>query len=498
MSVVSEKTLQAIIKGVTSKFPLIYIVSWEEERVENALTRISGAYYKDGRPLINWSAVRGFYAKNKTEPSLTDPVQALEFIANTKDNAFYILKDLPACFEQQPNLIRALRDLYQRLANKDSYVFITYPSLLLPEQLKKEIFVVELPLPAAREILQYLNQLLEQRKLLEKVDKNWLQSCSQAMIGLSLNEVRHLLFRIINEKKLNQHEAVIDINEEKAQVLMKESCLKLYPRQLQIDQVGGLEYLKEWVMNRRNLFLDKAQDESIPRPSGVLMMGVSGCGKSMATKVIAAAWDLQLVRLDMNLVMSGAFGPAEYAFDRAIKVIENIAPVVLWIDEIENSFGYDEGPSRGGNVNIFSGFLTWMQEKPSNVFVAATANRIKMIPAEMLRKGRFDQVFFLDLPSMDERKEIFKIHIKHYGANPDEFDMELLGAATKDWSGAEIEQAVKSARIDAAREQRVFTVRDITRNTAKMVPLSTTMHEQVKALRDWSFQRATPASKDSG
>lgn len=496
MSIVSERTLQDIIKGVTSRFPLLYIVSWEEDRVETALSKISAAYYKDDRPLIIWSAVRGFYTGAQPRTEVTDPLAALQAIADADGEAFYLLKDLPAAFDQQPKIVRALRDLYQRLANRNTFVVLSHPQLKLPEELKKEVFVVELPLPDAKEILQYLGQLLERYKLSDKVTKEWVTASAEAMRGLSLNEVRHLLMRIAYEKKLNRREAFAEINAEKAQVLMKESCLKVYPRELDIDQIGGLENLKEWVQNRKSLFLDRVQDLDVPRPSGVLMMGVSGCGKSMATKVIAGAWDLQLVRLDMNLVMSGAFGPPEYAFDRATKTAENIAPLVLWIDEIENSFGYDEGPQTGGgNTNIFSSFLTWMQEKPSTIFVAATANRIQMLPAEMLRKGRFDQVFFLDLPNQEARKEIFTIHISRYGANPDDFDMNFLAAATKDWSGAEIEQAVKSARIDAFQEQRIFTSRDIARNTAKMVPLSKTMHEQVKKLRDWSFQRATPASK---
>lgn len=495
MSIGAENTLQDLIKGITSKFPLIYIVSWEEERVENALARLSAAYYKDQRAVVAWSSVSGFCTSSNNDPGLCDPLRALAYIADAEEGAFYLMKDLPAFFDTHPALVRALRDLYQRLANKDTFVILSYPMLNLPEQLKKEMYVVELPLPTAKEILQYLTQILDRRNLSQQITKDWLSTCAQAMRGLSLNEARHLLLRIIYEKKLNKQAAFDEVNAEKAQVLMKESCLKLYPERFTIEQIGGLENLKDWVLKRKHLFIDRIQDQNIPRPSGVLMMGVSGCGKSMAAKVIAAAWDLQLVRLDMNLVLSGAFGPPEYAFDRATKVVENIAPVMLWIDEIENSFGYDEGPLSGGNVNIFSSFLTWMQEKPSTVFVAATANRIQALPAEMIRKGRFDQVFFLDLPSLEERKEIFRIHIEHFGANPDDFDMELLAAATKDWSGAEIEQAVKSARTDAYQDQREFNIRDITRNTAKMVPLSKTMYEQVKKLRDWSFQRATPASK---
>ena len=215
----------------------------------------------------------------------------------------------------------------------------------------------------------------------------------------------------------------------------------------------------------------------------------------MASKVIASAWNVPLVRLDMNLVMSGVYGTPEFAFEQAISLAEKISPIVLWIDEVENSFGYDEGSSQGGNINIFSSFLTWMQEKSPDVFVAATANRIKKLPAEMLRKGRFDQVFFLNLPNHEERIEILSIHIKANGGDPTSFKLDVLSDITNKWSGAEIESLIRSAHIDAYKEQRDFTSKDIMHNAGLMVPLSKTMEEQIRELTGWSFNRATPASK---
>ena len=196
----------------------------------------------------------------------------------------------------------------------------------------------------------------------------------------------------------------------------------------------------------------------------------------------------------MNLVLSGAYGAPEYAFDHALRVAEGIAPLVLWVDEMENSFGYDLAAG-GGNNNIFASFLTWMQEKPAEVFVVATANRIEKLPAEVIRKGRFDQLFFLDLPTDEERKAILYIHILAHGGDPEKFNVNLLAAATKNWSGAEIEQAVKAARIRGYQEGRAFNDQDVIWNTARMVPLSRTMEEQIKQLRLWSVNRATPASK---
>src|SRR5690606_15532388 len=205
--------------------------------------------------------------------------------------------------------------------------------------------------------------------------------------------------------------ALAEVRREKAATLMGEACLRFIPDTVDLDRVGGLENLKDWVRARAGLFA-AAQGGRVPMPAGVLFMGVSGCGKSMAAKVIASAWALPLVRLDMNLVLSGAHGSPEYAFDHALRTAERIAPLVLWIDEMENSFGYDSDVRNGGNnPNIFSSFLTWMQEKPAGVFVVATANRIEKLPAEVMRKGRFDQLFFLDLPTDSERQRILDIHL---------------------------------------------------------------------------------------
>ena len=250
------------------------------------------------------------------------------------------------------------------------------------------------------------------------------------------------------------------------------------------------------MLKRKDLFSEKAYKSGVPLPSGVLFMGVSGCGKSMGAKAIASAWELPLVRMDMSLVLSGSFGTPEYAFEHATRMAEEVAPIVLWVDEIENSFGYDEQTGgSGGNVNIFSSFLTWMQEKNPRVFVAATANRIQTLPAELMRKGRFDQLFFLDLPNKDERVEIFRIHISANGADPAEFNLGYLAASTKDWSGAEIEQAVKSARIDGYQKERIFNERDVVNNVVATIPLSRTMVEQIKAIKDWCYKRAITASR---
>jgi len=483
-----------IEKGLLSGYPIFYLQGAEEVRMAGLLAEIARDRYGNDRSLVRWSAIRGFYDDAGALEAITDPVEALRHIAASERRGFYLMQDLPALLQGDPRLARALRDLYQQLAGRDIYLFLSYSDLVLPDELKKQVFLVTLGIPSEREILGHIETVAAANGVADRLDQEWRYQCAAAMRGMSLDEIGHLMLRLIREDKLDLAAAIPEIIEEKSYALLKEGCLQFVARTVRPEEVGGLDNLKEWVLSRKTLFTRHAFDSGIPLPSGILFTGVSGCGKSVAAKVVAGAWNLPLVRLDMNLVLSGAYGSPEYAFDHALRVAEAIAPLVLWIDEMENSFGYDLQGS-GGNNNIFASFLTWMQEKPSTVFVVATANRIEKLPAEVIRKGRFDQLFFLDLPTEDERKAILRIHIKAYGADPDAFNLNLLAAVTKNWSGAEIEQAIKAARIRGYQDGRLFTDQDVIWNTGRMVPLSRTMEEQIKQLRLWSVNRATPASK---
>jgi len=505
MSVHNRKTLQKISRGLRSRYPIFYMLGWEEERIERLLRSVAKSYYSANDRLTVWTATKGFSRRFDADPELdnssdtevpadrvTDPLEALRQIAENDQQCIYLMKDLPVWFDKHPALVRAVRDLYYRLRQRNIHVFLSYPELILPEILKKEVFLIEMDLPSEEEILEVLTS----GNAAAHTPRDHLHRFAAAMRGLSLNEVGHLQARLFRGESVEPSSALAEIQEEKAQLLRKESCLQFYPPQPSLDAIGGLENLKEWVLKRKELFSEKAYNSGVPLPSGVLFMGVSGCGKSMGAKAIASAWDLPLVRMDMSLVLSGSFGTPEYAFEHATRMAEEVAPIVLWVDEIENSFGYDEQTGGGGgNVNIFSSFLTWLQEKNPRVFVAATANRIQSLPAELMRKGRFDQLFFLDLPNKDERKEIFRIHISTSGGNADDFNLGYLAASTKDWSGAEIEQAVKSARIDAYQQDRDFNERDVVNNVVTTIALSRTMVEQIKAIKDWCYKRAITASR---
>jgi SpoVK/Ycf46/Vps4 family AAA+-type ATPase len=285
-----------------------------------------------------------------------------------------------------------------------------------------------------------------------------------------------------------------DVLGEKEQVMRKEGILEFVPPDRAANDLGGLDQLKTWVRQRAQLFTPEAIAQGLPKPRGILLMGMSGCGKSLAVKVISTEWKLPLFRMDMALVFAGVHGSPEWVFHRALAAVEAVAPAVLWIDEIEMGVGgYQEGAT-GSLTRIFSAFLTWMQEHRESVFVAATANRIHLLPAEVIRKGRFDQVFFVELPNEEERKDILSIHMRRQSLDPARYDLVLLASATRGWNGAEIEQAVISARIACFSNNKSVEERDLLAAMGQTVPLSTTMSEQLKAIRSWARTRALPAT----
>jgi ATP-dependent 26S proteasome regulatory subunit len=486
----ADEPIKRIIAAGT---PVVYVETWEEERLLGMLNEASKMLYGDEREVWEWSAAVGFKSGPGKDMNLTNPMDALTFLIKQEEEAICLLKDLPVHFENNLALVRAVRDVYDTYSGRKGSVVMCHPWNVVPSQLGKEIYLHELALPEAGELLELLRGMRAEHPAGADLDDELLGRMAAGMHGLSLNEARDLFRKMLSEPHWDVEAVLTEINMAKAQLLMKEACLEVVTQKYDIDHIGGLEKLKAWVVSRQPLFSKEAQEANIKTPAGVLMMGVSGCGKSLAAKTIPTVWNLPCIRLDMNKIMSGGWGSPEVAWERAIRAAENAAPVVLWIDEIENSFGFLNDSATSGNMTIFSSFLTWMQEKPPNVFVAATANRIEILPPEMIRKGRFDQLFFVDLPEVPARMEILRIHIKDQGGNPEDYDLEHLAGLVKGWTAAEIEQMVKAARIDAFTDNRDFTYDDIIHNIYRIVPLSKTMSEQLNALRIWSHSRATRA-----
>ncbi len=485
-----ERLRRALLGG----YPLLYVVSWEEGRVERAVQTLAQKFYEKPVPSSNWTCVDGLSNGAERLPDTTDPLKALDAILAEPGPGFVLMKDLTAHLGR-PEVVRRLRDAYRALRGKGRFIVMVSPRLVVPEDLKKEIHVLDYDLPDESEILYLLGHLGKRHfgeKGLSEADAKKL---AMALKGLTSDETEHVVSRVFSRRPVFDEQAYFEVLAEKEQASRKDGVLEFVPPRFSLDDIGGLENLKEWLEKRKSLFTKEALEAGIPVPKGILMMGISGCGKSLSVKAISALWNLPLFRLDMNLVF-GTDNP-EQTFYRALRTVESLSPALLWIDEIEMAItgGREAGMGDASLGRIFSTFLTWMQEKQGLVFVAATANRIHLLPAEVIRKGRFDQVFFIDLPNENERKAIFNVHIKKVNADPSLFDVVFLSKATKGFVGSEIEAAVQAAAVEAFNQGRKLTEDDLSKMITNTVPLSRTMDEQIKAIKSWAHDRAMPASK---
>jgi SpoVK/Ycf46/Vps4 family AAA+-type ATPase len=485
-----EKIRRALIGG----HPILYIQTWEEGRVERFVAHLAKTFYREPAAYGVWSIVDGLQENGKPVPETRDPLQALSAIITGTGPGFYLLKDFPAVMEGRPEVTRRLRDTYRALKDRGRFVFLVSPRLYIPEDAKKEVFYIEFELPDEGEIGKILDAGLKGKIGNGGMPVEDRKKLSLALKGLTADEIGHLLAKVFAARTAFDDAAFAEVLAEKEQMSKKDGILEFVPPRFTIEDLGGYQNLKEWLVRRKSLFSREALEAGVPIPKGILLMGMSGCGKSLGIKVISTLWNLPLFRLDMNTVFSGAAGNAEMTFIKALRTVEAASPAVLWIDEIEMGVG-STGQGDSSMSRIFAGFLTWMQEKDPFVFVAATANRIQLLPAEVIRKGRFDQVFFVDLPNEEERKQIFGIHLARNRQEASKFDLIFLAKATKGWNGAEIEQAVVSAVVDAYSDKRPLTEQDLYKMISATVPLSVTMEDQIKAIKSWAHDRAISASK---
>lgn len=499
-----------------ARFPLIYISTWEENRASSLIfdTVTDAKYMKRPRTFFVWSQTKGMQCESSasnSKPELKAPLKALEMIETYNAAAVFVLLDfhvyLGAEGKQADNsVIRKLRDLVTTLKDSSKSIIILSPTLALPNDLQKDVTVIDFDLPTLEEMQTLLEEMIEVNQesihiSLSKAEQ--LQLCKAAM-GLTQQEAENAFARAMVERgrlTIDEMEIILD---EKCQVIKKTGVLEFVKSDLSIDDIGGLENLKRWLQKRNKSWLDSAQKYNLPAPKGVLITGIPGCGKSLTAKAISAAWKLPLLKLDMGKIFSSLVGSSEENMRKAIKTAEAVAPSILWIDEIEKGFSGATGSSgdSGTSSRIFGTFLTWMQEKSKPVFVIATANNINQLPSEMMRKGRFDEIFFVDLPTLKERKDIFSLHLKKKLTNHDvagflTIDEPLLtelSAMTEGFSGAEIEQIVIAALFEAFSEDRPIYKEDLTKVIRNMVPLSVTQSEQIMRIREWANVRAVAAT----
>jgi len=482
-----RSALDQLQTALASAYPLVMLVSPEEERLQSLLERIAASARPQALPVVVWNCADGFVSGGPS--GMLDPMEALAWVGGESPRGFYLFKDLSRYLSDQM-VLRRLRDTAMKVRNSGRFLFLMAPTADVPELLRPLSYVVVSLFPDEPELKATVIQLLKGRTPREEQVERLVASLK----GMSLTEVEHLLRRLLDAHAELDDGFFRSVLDEKEQITRKEGILEFVPPDESLASLGGLDQLKTWVSERAELFTPEARRLDMPRPKGVLMMGISGCGKSLAVKVIARKWGLPLFRLDMNLVFAGVQGSPEWVFHRALEAVESVAPAVLWIDEIEMGVaGYNEGQT-GSGTRIFSTFLTWMQEHRAEVFVAATANRIHLLPAEIIRKGRFDQVFFVDLPNDEERKEILGIHLRRHNIDPAGLDLILLSSATRGWNGAEIEQAVAAARITAHAQDKEINQNDLLATLGMVIPLSRTMEEQLKSIRSWARTRALPAT----
>lgn len=483
---------------IQAQYPLIYLVTSEEERAEQTISTIAQA--RPQRRVFVWTVTHGIVEygqpRNVTQHNTVSPEAAIEWVTRQREPGLFVFKDLHP-FVDSPAVTRWLRDAIASFKGTQKTIIMMSPVQQIPIELEKEIAVLDFPMPDMSELNQVLTQQLEQTRG-RRITTEAREKLLKAALGLTRDEAEKVYRKAqVTAGRLTEEEVDVVLSEKK-QLIRRNGILEYIEEDETIDSVGGLEELKHWLKQRSNAFTERAREYGLPQPKGMLILGVPGCGKSLIAKTTSRLWGLPLLRLDMGRVYDGSMvGRSEANLRNALKTAESISPTILFIDEIDKAFAGSAGSadSDGGTSSrIFGSFLTWMQEKSSPVFVMATANRVERLPGEFLRKGRFDEIFFVDLPNAEERKEIFKIHLSKRRREIARFDLDQLANVCEGYSGAEIEQALIAAMYEAFAQEREFSQLDIIAAIKSTLPLSKTMTEQVTALRQWARERARPAA----
>jgi len=481
-----------------ARYPILYISTLEEERVEASIRQ--SAQSQGNRAVYIWDFVEGYQGNaNDAGKAQRNPLQALEQVEKLPANApaIFVLRDFHR-FLDDISISRKLRNLARLLKSQPKNIVLLAPNVTIPEDLSEVLTVMEFSLPTGEEIRREIEGLLSStgRPLGDRLLDEMVRSCQ----GLSLERIRRVLARAIASHGQLEPEDVDLILEEKRQTIRQTQILEFYGATEEISDIGGLDNLKDWLLRRGGGFSEKAREYGLPYPRGLLLVGIQGTGKSLSAKAIAHHWHLPLLRLDVGRLFAGLVGESESRTRQMIQVAEALAPCILWIDEIDKAFAGLGGKGDGGTTSrVFGTFITWLAEKDSPVFVVATANDIQVLPPEMLRKGRFDEIFFVGLPSQAERREIFSVHLSRLRPhNLNNYDIDRLAYETPDFSGAEIEQMIVEAMHIGFSQNRDFTTQDILEAASQIVPLARTAQEQIQFLQDWATSgKARLASRQS-
>ncbi len=488
---------------IRARYPLLWVVTAEEQRALREIDELGKAQRKR---VQLWSTTRGLVnaaLPDREDTSKRDPLQLLKSILDDSEAGIWVLRDFHP-FLKDAGVVRRLREIAfsqsEQKANKT--VILLGPVLKLPPELEKEIAVVDFDLPTSEQLQSRLDdmtaRLQESSRIEVRLDRRQRAQLVQACLGLTAVEADNALAKaVVQAEGVLDGRAIEAVTAEKKQIIRKSGLLEYYDNTELIDNVGGLDTLKSWLRKRVRAFTDEARIFGLPAPKGILLVGVQGCGKSLIARSVASMWRLPLLRLDAGRLFASLVGSSEENLRQAIKTAESIAPAILWVDEIEKGFsgvGSSNVSDAGTTARVFGSFVTWLQEKQKPVFVVATANDISGLPAELVRKGRFDEIFFVDLPNMEERREIWRIHLAKRNREPAQFDLDTLAIHSDRLSGAEIEQAVIAGLYEAFDAGRPLAMTDLLDVLGETVALSTMMSEELEALRAWAQQRARPAT----
>jgi ATPase family associated with various cellular activities (AAA) len=450
---------------------------------------------------ISMGADSGAAATGASMYNSRDPVQALANMESMTLEAVFILKDFHRHMDDAV-VVRRLRDVGQKFSANRRTVIITAPELSVPPELMKLVEYFDLPLPDRERLHEIVHEtytrLAKTYTLKLQLDAAGVDAMAANLRGLSEEEAERAISQALVTRYALCPENVTDVLEAKKQLLRHSGMLEFVEALDNMASIGGLENLKRWLQQRRGSWEDSAREFGLEPPHGVIILGVQGCGKSLCSRAVAGEWKLPLVKFDTSAVYDKYIGETEKRIRKVFQVAEGLAPCVLWIDELEKVFagsGPDSASADAGvSSRLLASFLSWMQDRKAPVFVAATCNNVTVLPPELIRKGRFDELFFVDLPNQAERKQVFSIQLARRKRNPAEFDLEKVAAAANGYSGAEIDAAVQGALYAAYSEKKPLSTQLLLDALSQTVPLSTTRAEEIEALRDWARTRAVPAS----
>ncbi len=484
---------------IRARYGLIYLETAEEDRAAGLLRHLSDAM---SLPFFTWSRSKGL-SRVDQEGSLydtADPVRAFRSIAASPTGAVYHFPALASALAGQDALVSYIRDAAQGMGTLQGAIVLTGEGDGLPGPLKEIAAAVTLPGPSDEEFREMLSRIVRDLSKRQPVDvelsRDETTSLVKALSGLTLMEAGKILTKAIVEDGTLTAEDIHYVIEAKREVVEREGLLEYYPAETPLSGVADLKTLKDWLGKRKAVVASPEQAErfGLDFPRGVLLLGVPGCGKSLSAKAVAYEWQLPLLKLDPSNLYNKYVGESEANFKRAMKAAERMAPVVLWIDELEKAFAAGGSEDGGVSQRILGSFLSWMQDRRGDVFVVATANEIDRLPPESLRKGRFDEIFFVDLPDAETRAEVFRIHLAHRGHDPATFDLAALASATEGFSGSEIEQVVVSTLYTAFSAHTAVDTAALAAEAKGTVPLSVAMGEKVQELRAWAEGRTVRAN----